>query len=133
MSAFPSGESQLSGYHFSQLATNQVTAASLSSYDTAILYGIRWSDLSANGQAALNTFAATHKVLIWDADGTGPQTYSNFIHPFSDQASGEQNTNPQASVVSFPTGVNFLAMTSRVDPTTSTRISSSRTGTRLPT
>ena len=107
--AFPAGAAQLSAYHFSQLPTNQVTPSALSSYDTAILYGIRWSDLSSSGQAAFNAFAATHKVLIWDADGTGSQSYSTFIHPFSDLSSGEDNTNPKASVVSFPQGTDFLA------------------------
>jgi hypothetical protein len=107
--AFPAGAPQLSAYHFSQLAANKVTASALSSYDTAILYGIRWSDIPSSGRAAINAFAVTHKVMIWDADGTGPQNYSNFIHPFSDLASGEENTNPKASVVSFPTGIDFLA------------------------
>lgn len=107
--AFPTGAPQLSAYHFSQLPAVQVTPAALSSYDTAILYGIRWSDISASGQAAINAFAATHKVLIWDADGTGSQNYSTFIHPFSDLSSGEDNTNPKASVVSFPQDGNFLA------------------------
>ena len=106
---FPAGVSQLSAYHFSQLPTNQVTPSALSSYDTAILYGLRWSDIPASGQAAINAFAATHKVLIWDADGTGSQNYSTFIHPFSDLSSGEDNTNPKASVVSFPQTGNFLA------------------------
>jgi hypothetical protein len=109
VSPFPAGASQLSAYHFSQLAANQVTTSALSSYDTAVLYGIRWNDISASGQAAINAFAATHKVLIWDADGTGSQSYSTFIHPFSDASSGEDNTNPKASVVSFPQGVDFLA------------------------
>ena len=109
VSKLPVGSSQLSGYHFSQLPVNQVSAAALSSYDTVMLYGIRWSDISASGQAAINAFAATHKVLIWDADGTGPQNYSTFIHPFSDQSSGESNANPKSSVVSFPQGANFLA------------------------
>lgn len=109
VSAFPATAPQLSAYHFSQLAANQITASALASHDTAILYGIRWSDIPTSGQKALNTFAATHKVMIWDADGTGPQSYSSFIHPFSDQASGEENTNPHGSVVSFPTGEDFLA------------------------
>jgi hypothetical protein len=109
VSALPVGSSKLSAYHFSELPTNQVTVSALSSYDTVILYGIRWSDFSASRQAAINSFAATHKVLIWDSDGTGSQHYSTFIHPFSDLASGENNANPKASVVSFPTGVNFLA------------------------
>jgi hypothetical protein len=106
---FPSGKPQLSAYHFSKLAANQVTPSALSHYDTAIVYGIRWSDIPTSGRAAINAFAVTHKVIIWDADGTGPQNYSNFIHPFSDQASSEENTNVKASVVSFPTGMDFLA------------------------
>lgn len=107
---FPVGAAQLSAYHFSQVAVNQVTASALSSYDTVILYGIRWSDISASGQAAINAFAATHKVVIWDADDTGSQNYSTFIHPFSDTSSGENFAGKQNdSVVSFPTGTDFLA------------------------
>jgi hypothetical protein len=106
----PVGNSQLSAYHFTQLAANKVTTAALSGDDTAILYGIRWSDIPASGQAAINTFAATHKVLIWDADDTGSQHFSTFIHPFSDASSGENFAGkPNDSVVSFPTGTNFLA------------------------
>lgn len=105
---FPAGDSQLSAYHFSELATNKVTTAALAPYDTVILYGLRWSDISTSGQAALNTFAATHKVVIWDADGTGAQNFATFIHPFSDLASGATG-KPNDSVVSFPSGVNFLA------------------------
>jgi hypothetical protein len=106
--AFPAGAQQLSAYHFTQLPTDQVTGAALSSYDTVILYGLRWSDLSSTGQAAINAFAAKHKVLIWDSDSTGSQHYSTFIHPFSQTASTEKG-RPNNSVVSFPTGVNFLA------------------------
>jgi len=106
--ALPIGAPQLSAFHFSQLATAQVSAATLSNYDTAILYGIRWSDFSATAQAAINAFATTHKVLIWDSDSTGSQHYSTFIHPFSKTASTETG-KPNASVVSFPSGVNFLA------------------------
>jgi hypothetical protein len=108
--ALPVGASQLSAYHFSQLAANQVTLANLDQYDTAILYGIRWSDIPASGQTAINTFAATHKVLIWDSDGTGSQSYSTFIHPFSETSSGENFAGkPNDSVVTFPGGDNFLA------------------------
>ena len=53
-----------------------------------LLYGIRWSDIPPSGQAAINGFAQTHKVLIWDADSTGSQQWTTFIHPFSDTASG---------------------------------------------
>ena len=84
---FPSTNSQLSAYHFTELPTSKLTASGLAPYDTVILYGIRWNTISAGGQAALNTFAATHKVMIWDADGTGAQNYSTFIQPFSTLAS----------------------------------------------
>lgn len=104
----PVGASKLAGYHFSQLAADQVTTASLQSYDTVLLYGIRWSDLSASAQQAINAFAATHKVLIWDADGTGPQSYSSFVHPFSTAASGE-NGHANDAVVSYPGGTDILA------------------------
>jgi hypothetical protein len=108
--AFPTGASQLSAYHFSQLSAKNVTAMKLASYDTVILYGIRWSDIPASGQTAINAFAATHKVLIWDADGTGPQNYASFIHPFADSASGENFPNkPNDSIVNFPTLPNVFA------------------------
>jgi hypothetical protein len=105
---FPATDPQLAHYHFSQLAATHVNTAALASYDTVILYGIRWSDLSPAARTAINTFARTHKVVIWDSDGTGSQNYSSFIHPFSDTASGE-NGKANNSVVSFPSGVNFLA------------------------
>lgn len=113
----PTGAAQLSAYHFSQLSAGTVTAASLAPYDTAILYGIRWSDIPASAQAAINAFAATHKVLIWDADDTGSQNYATFLHPFSVAASGENFTGkPNDSVVSFPGGNNFLASDSPSSP-----------------
>lgn len=107
---FPVNAPQVSAYHFSQLPTDQVTTASLASYDTVILYGIRWSDIPSSAQAAINTFALTHKVMIWDSDGTGAQNYGSFVHPFSDAAGGENfNGKPNDSVVSFPSGNDFLA------------------------
>lgn len=109
---FPASNPRLSGYHFSQLALNNLTAGNLASYDTVILYGLRWSTISGGGQAALNAFAATHKVLIWDSDGTGPQNYTTFVQPFSTLASNAAG-KPQSSVVTFPKYaapfVNFLA------------------------
>jgi hypothetical protein len=108
--ALPVKAPQLSAYHFSQLATGSVTAAALKKYDTVILYGIRWRDIPTSGQAAINAFAATHKVLIWDSDGTGSQNYSSFIHPFVETASGENYSGkPNNSVVTFPNGTDFLA------------------------
>ena len=105
----PVSAPQLASYHFTPLPANQVTSAALSSYDTVFLYGIRWGDIPATGQAAINAFAEKNKVVIWDADDTGPQTYSNFIHPFSTLASGE-NGQPGASVVTYAApGTNFLA------------------------
>jgi len=111
----PVSSPELAAYHFTQLPANEVTPAALSSYDTVFLYGIRWSDIPAAGQAAINAFAATHKVVIWDADDTGPQTYSTFVHPFSTMASGEKGL-PGASVVSYPTGTDFLASNSPSSP-----------------
>jgi hypothetical protein len=104
----PVGSSQLAPFRFAQLAAKQVTSAALSSYDTVILYGIRWSDIPASGRAAIDSFAATHKVVIWDADDTGSQPYSDFIHPFSTVSTGETGL-PGSSVVTYPTGTNFLA------------------------
>jgi len=103
----PVGNSRLSAYRFTQLPVNEVTPTKLLPYDTVILYGIRWADIPAAGQTAINAFAATHKVLIWDADNTGAQNYSTFIHPFSDAAS-DRNVAGEGSVVSFPGG-DFLA------------------------
>ncbi|HZT84454.1 MAG TPA: hypothetical protein VE984_03420 [Gaiellaceae bacterium] len=100
---FPVGNPQLSAYHFRAVAASKLTASSLAPYDTVILYGIRWADISASGQAALNAFAATHKVMIWDADGTGSQNYSTFIHPFSTLASNASG-RPQGSAVTYPAG-----------------------------
>lgn len=104
----PVSLSQFASYHFSQIPADQVTPAALSPYDTVLVYGIRWSDISASGQAAINAFATTHKVLIWDADDTGAQAYSNFVHPFSTLASGEHGQHG-ASVVSYPEITNVLA------------------------
>jgi hypothetical protein len=104
----PVNAPSLASYHFTQLPASQVTSAALASYDTVLLYGIRWSDIPATGRAAINAFAATHKVVIWDADDTGAQNYSSFLHPFSTLASGESG-QPGESVVSFPGGKDFLA------------------------
>lgn len=104
----PVSSPQLAAYHFSQLARNQVTPAALVGYDTVLLYGIRWSDLSATAQAAINAFAATRKVVIWDADDTGAQNYATFIHPFTTLASTGHGL-PGASVVTYPTGQDFFA------------------------
>jgi hypothetical protein len=104
----PVSSPQLAAYHFSQLAPNQVTPSSLAGYDTVVLYGIRWSDLSVTAQAAINAFGSTRKVVIWDADDTGAQNYASFIQPFSTLASGGHGL-PGASVVTYPTGADFLA------------------------
>jgi len=109
---FPASNPRLSAYHFSQLAASNLTAGSLAPYDTVVLYGIRWSTISASGQAALNTFAATHKVIIWDSDNTGAQNYNSFIRPFATLASNAAG-KPQNSIVTFPKFAppfaNFLA------------------------
>lgn len=108
--ALPVNDPQLASYHFTQLAANKVTPSALDNYDTVILYGIRWSEISTSGQGAINAFAATHKVLIWDSDGTGSQNYATFIHPFSQTSSGENyKGKPNSAVVFFPSAGNFLA------------------------
>ena len=116
---FPATNSRLSAYHFSELATSKLTAGGLAPYDTVILYGLRWNTLTAGEQAALNTFAATHKVMIWDSDGTGAQNYGTFIQPFSTLASNASG-KPQSSVVTFPTFappfVDFLASNNPSSP-----------------
>ena len=104
----PVSAAQLAPYHFTQVPAAQVTAAKLQGFDTVLLYGIRWSDLSPSAQHAIDIFAATGKVVIWDADDTGTQNYGTFVHPFSTDASGE-NGKANDSVVSFPGGDNFLA------------------------
>jgi hypothetical protein len=106
--SLPIGAAQLAAYHFTQLPVADVSAGALKSYDTVILYGIRWSDIPASAQAAINAFAQTGKVVIWDSDDTGSQNYSSFIHPFTTASSGE-NGQANDSVVSFPGGGNFLA------------------------
>jgi hypothetical protein len=113
----PVNAPELANYHFTELPAANVTAAALKGYDTVLLYGILWSDIPSAGQAAINSFAATHKVVIWDSDATGAQTYSNFIHPFSTLSSGQNyKGKPNASVVSYPTGVNFLASDQPASP-----------------
>ena len=105
-------------YQFTELAASAVTPATLLNYDTVILYGIRWSDFSVSGQAAINGFAATHKVVIWDADATGAQTYSGFIHPFTTAASGQSQgaDSTRESVVYFLKRGDFLASSNPKSP-----------------
>lgn len=115
--AFPASDSRLSAYHFTQVPANQVTSALLKQYDTVILYGIRWSDFSTTAHQAINVFARTGKVLIWDSDGTGPQSYAGFVRPFSTSSSGENFAGKvNDSVVSFPSGDNFLASSNPKSP-----------------
>lgn len=111
----PVNSPQLSSYTFTALPPNQVSTATLSSYDTVLLYGIRWSDIPAAGQSAIDAFAATHKVVIWDADDTGAQSYSTFVHPFATLASGEGAPGGD-SVVSYPAIPNVFASDSPSSP-----------------
>lgn len=111
----PVTDPQLSQFHFKAVPTSEVNTTKLKQFDTVILYGLRWSTLSTTAQQAIDKFAATGKVMIWDSDDTGSQSYSTFIHPFSDLKSGE-NGKPNASVVSFPSGDNFLASSSPSSP-----------------
>jgi uncharacterized membrane protein YgcG len=98
---FPAGS--LPGYHFGAVPLGSVTTANLSAYDTVVVYGTRWSDLSSSEQAAINAFAQTGKVIIWDADSTGAQKYSSFVHPFETVSSGPTGGS-FGSVVTFPDG-----------------------------
>jgi hypothetical protein len=111
----PVTDPQLSHFHFTQLSPSKVTTTNLHQFDTVLLYGIRWGSLSVTSQQAINTFAATGKVVIWDADDTGPQNWGTFIHPFTDAASGEHR-HANDSVVSFPSGDNFLASSNSSSP-----------------
>jgi uncharacterized membrane protein YgcG len=112
---FPTTAPGLSAYHFSQLSASGVTSAALQSYDTVILYGLRWGTLSPSAQAAINSFASTGKVVIWDADSTGAQDYSSFVHPFSTTASGESGVKA-GSVVTFIANENPLASSDPSSP-----------------
>jgi hypothetical protein len=113
--AFPASAPQVGSFHFSELAANAVTTAALAPFDTVVLYGIRWSDVPPSAQTAINGFARTGKVIIWDSDATGAQNYLNFVHPFSTQASGE-NGEANGSVVTYPAGTNFLASPTPASP-----------------
>jgi hypothetical protein len=95
--------SVLSGYHFGEVPLGSVTSANLSGYDTVVVYGVRWGDLSSSEQSAIGDFAKTGKVIIWDADSTGAQDYGSFVHPFSTKSSGAVGGS-HGSVVTFPQG-----------------------------
>jgi hypothetical protein len=93
---------QVHGYHFGAVPLGSVTSANLSAYDTVVLYGLRWSDLSSSEQAAINDFAKTGKVIIWDADSTGAQDYGSFVHPFTTKSSGAKGGSFGAVVTFVP-------------------------------
>lgn len=105
---FPAGDSQLSGYHYGEIGASAVTSDALKGFDTVVLYGLKWSDLSSDEQAAVNAFARTGKVVIWDADSTPSQDYASFVKPFSTTASGEAGGS-HGAVVTFPGGADPIA------------------------
>jgi hypothetical protein len=105
---FPSTTPELSNYRFGEVSVSNVTTKTLQSFDTVVLYGLRWNTLTPSQQAVINTFARTGKVVIWDADSTGDQSYSSFVHPFSVNASGEF-ASKTGSVVTFISNGNPLA------------------------
>jgi hypothetical protein len=113
---FPANDPSLAQYHFSQLSVGSVSTSSLQPFDTVILYGLQWNTLPQSAQAAINQFAQTGKVIIWDADATGAQNYASFVHPFSTAASGEVTTKQNGSVVTFPSGSDPLASPSSSSP-----------------
>ncbi len=110
--AFPAA--QLPDFHFGAVPLGSVTSANLSAYDTVVVYGLRYGDLSSSEQAAINDFAKTGKVIIWDADSTGAQDYAGFVHPFTTQSSGAKGGS-FGSVVTFPAG-SPLASSSSASP-----------------
>jgi hypothetical protein len=113
--SFPATAPELAGYHYSELGAGSVTASALRPYDSIVLYGLRWTDLSSTAQAAVNDFARSGKVLIWDSDATGAQNYSTFVHPFSTLASGESGDN-HGAVVTFPSALDPLASSDASSP-----------------
>jgi hypothetical protein len=113
--SFPTAAPGLTGYHYAELGAGSVTANAIKPYDTIVLYGQRWADLSQTAQAAINDFARSGKVLIWDADATGAQEYATFVHPFSTLASGEAGDNHGAAVT-FPNVPDPLASSDASSP-----------------
>jgi uncharacterized repeat protein (TIGR02543 family) len=100
-----------------------ITPDALAGLDTLILYGVRWDSLhdpnplTPDEQQTINTFARTHKVIIWDADSTTTkpvgssfdgQDYRSYDVPFTTIASGGQKT------------VGYTAAATRGDPLTTT-------------
>lgn len=112
---FPTDAAGLGAYSFTELGPSSVTATSLKNYDTVILYGQRWNSLPSDAQSAINAFAKTGKVLIWDSDSTGAQSYGSFLHPFSTSASGEDGAKA-GSVVTYPTGDDPFASSDPSSP-----------------
>jgi hypothetical protein len=112
---FPASDPQLAGYHYSELPVDAISPEALQGHDTVVLYGLRWSDLSAGAQAAVNAFARTGKVVIWDADSTPSQNYGSFVVPFTTSASGEGGGS-HGGVVTFPAGSDPLASSDAGSP-----------------
>jgi uncharacterized membrane protein YgcG len=113
--SFPNDAPGLTRYQYAELPVSSVSSSALSAYDTIVLYGLRWADLSPAAQAAVNGFSRTGKVMIWDSDSTGSQDYSTFVHPFSTLASGETGDN-HGSAVTFPNVPNPLASSDPSSP-----------------
>ena len=110
-------------FNRSTLAIDGVTPAALAGFDTLVLYGARWSSFDAASKAAINDFARTHKVVIWDSDSTvekpGPdhvlhgQDYSTYLVPFVTFASGGQKASSETPAIvvggdllNSPTAIN---------------------------
>lgn len=112
---FPASAPELGSYHFTSVGSSGLSSAKLQGFDTVVLYGLQWNTLSSSAQNAINTFAKTGKVIIWDADSTGSQSYASFVHPFATRASGEYGSKAGA-VVTYPTGADPLASESPSSP-----------------
>jgi hypothetical protein len=121
----PTGSFQTGFYDFRQFAWSSLqvadlTTAALAPYDTLMLYGVNWSKLTADQHAAVDAFAQTGKVVIWDADAVLPDggngDYSDFIHPFETTASGAHASSDGAAVVASGAAGNPLASSDPTSP-----------------
>jgi hypothetical protein len=128
---FPTDDAQLAAFHFGSVGFGQITSQ-LAGYDTAILYGVRWDDvrISAADRAALNAYAQTHKLIIWDADSTTttsspkvgrpdvrePSSFADFLYPFGEVASGENRESGGAVSIVTAIAGNLLASSEPSSP-----------------
>ena len=81
-------------FTFKYLALNNITTATLSSFDTVALIQVRTSDLTAAAKAALAQFVASGgKLIIHDSDETSLNDYS-WLLPGRTRAGSAQVATP---------------------------------------